>query len=301
MPDLDLYGKTELWVFGLDLTGARLPELAGAAAAVLRLPPAEVFVTDVRDGNVVFDVLAERIDLAAVAGRQQELLDALAAVDGVTVRPEASIHSYGVLGVLGAPRAEADGIVAAADRLADGLRAFVAKQVAVVSTGAEVVDGRVHDTNIEAIAGVMGSAGFSVLAGGTMPDDERAIAGRVARLIEEGHGLVITTGGVGAEDKDRTIEALELLDPDVATAVLATYEVGHGRHVKPHVRVAVARVGDGLVIALPGPTREVRAGIAAVCESLTAGEPPIVMVERVAREIRALWPASHHRSNEGST
>ena len=301
MPDLDLYGKTELWVVGIDLTGARLPELARAAAVVLQLDPTDVFVTDVRDGNVVFDILAPRVDLAAVAGRQQDLLDALAGVDGVSVRVDADVHSRGVLGVLGAPKEDAAQIVAAADGLAERLLAYVAQQVAVVSTGAELRDGRVHDTNVEAIAELMGAAGYRVVGGGTVPDDERAIAGRVARLVEEGHGLVFTTGGVGAEDKDRTIEALQLLDSQAATAVLATYAVGHGRHVKPHVRVAVARVGDALVIALPGPTREVRAGVEAARDALRREEPAELIVERVATAIRALWPggSAHHDEQGG--
>jgi len=291
VPELDLYGKREVWIVGVQLGDCRLPDVAAAAAEVLALDPDDVFVTDVRDDHLVLDVLAPTVDLEAVAGRQAALLDAVGSVDGVTVLPSASVHSWGVLGVLGAPADQVEQIVSGADDLTAGLLAYVARRVAVVSTGAEVIDGRVHDTNVEVVREVMTGAGYVVDPGGAVPDDEETIAGRVKVLVEDGYGVVITTGGVGAEDKDRTIEALTRLDPHLATAVLATYEVGHGRHVKPHVRVAVAVVEGSLVVALPGPTREVHAGAAALTTSLARSDAPAVLVEAVATSIRALWKA----------
>jgi len=292
MPDLDLYGKTEVWVVGVVLDGARLPDIAAAAATALSLEPDDVFVTDVRDRHLVLDVLAPRVDLASVAGREQELLTSIGGVAGVAIDPDATVHSWGVLGVLGAPRDQVETMLEAADDLATRVQAYIARRVAVVTTGPELDDGRVHDTNLETIREVLEKAGFIVEPGGVVGDDEHAIAGRVGRLVADGYGVIITTGGVGAEDKDRTIEALELLDPSLSTAVLATYEVGHGRHVKPHVRVAVATVDGALVFALPGPTREVRAGVAAVVAALRDEEPPAAAVEAVASAIRALWPGS---------
>ena len=56
MPELDLYGKTEVWIVGVRLERVRLPELAAAAATALDLDAADVFVTDVRDRHVVIDV-----------------------------------------------------------------------------------------------------------------------------------------------------------------------------------------------------------------------------------------------------
>jgi molybdopterin biosynthesis enzyme MoaB len=294
MPELDLYGKTEVWIVGVRLERVRLPELSAAAATALDLDAADVFVTDVRDRHVVIDVLSPRVDLASIAGRAQALLDRLASVDGVTVLPDATVHSNGVLGVLGAPAEQADELVRAADQLADGLRRYVARRVAVVSTGAEVDDHRVEDTNFQVIDELMSGAGYDVSHVGVVLDDDHAIAGRVLRCcVDDGFGIVVTTGGVGAEDKDRTIEAIELLDPNLSTAVLATYQAGHGRHVKSHVRVAVANVGDALVIALPGPTREVECGITALISGLTRGHAASVLVEEIAASIRALWPGGH--------
>jgi len=294
VPDLDLFDKTELWLTGVVLADVFLPDLAKAAAAALSLEPHEVFVTDVRDDHVVFDVVAPRVPLEAVLGRGDELMRAVALVPGVQLTAEAGLHSRGVLGVLGAPAEQVEGVLAAATTLDANLRAYVSRRVAVVSTGPEVDDGRIHDTNFEAIQAVLATAGYEVVFGGVAGDDERSIAGRVARLADEGHGIVITTGGVGAEDKDRTIEAFELLAANMpgatfSTAVLATYEVGHGRHVKPHVRVGAGLLGDVMVVALPGPTREVQAALPALVQALQHRSAPAQMAEAVAAPIRALW------------
>jgi len=295
VPELDLFDKTELWLVGATLTDARLPDVAAAAASALALRTEEVFVTDVRDDHIVFDVVAPWVQMDAVLGRADALLRAVGDVPGVVLAPDAALHSRGVLGMLGAPAEQVPQVLAAAATLEANLRAYVSRRVAVVSSGPEVIGGSIHDTNLETISAVMTAAGCEVSFGGVVDDDERAIAGRVARLVEDGYGIVITTGGVGAEDKDRTIEAFELLaaslpGTEVGTAVLATYEVGHGRHVKPHVRVASARIGeDAVAVALPGPTREVAAAVPALLAALQRGDRPAEMAEAVAAPIRALW------------
>ena len=294
MPKLDLFDKTELWLEGVRLQNAVLPDLAAAAATALSLPGDVVFVTDVRNDHVVFDITVPQISLEDLIGRESDLLAAVAAVPGVTLAAGASIHSHGVLGVLGAPKAQAEEILSAAREMDANLRAYVARRVAVISTGGEVQGGEIEDTNLAAIRRHMSGAGYEVVQGGVAPDDEASIARLAAHLLGEGFGLVITTGGVGAEDKDHTIEALQRLDPTLATAVQASYKIGEGRHVKSEVRVGCGRYGDGLLVALPGPTREVDAAqpqlIAALREQRSCGE----IAEAVAAPIRALWAVKHH-------
>jgi len=293
MPDLDLFDKTEVWLEGIQLAGAELTDVAAAAADALSLSRSTVFVADVRDDHVVFDLVVPKVRLEDVIGREPELLAAVGAVPGVTLRPNASIHSHGVLGVLGTPKAQVAEVLAAATGLDANLRAYVSRRVAVVSTGAEVARGEIQDTNFAAVRDQLGAAGYEVHAGGVAPDDRRAIAGLVARLADDGFGLIITTGGVGAEDKDRTIEALESLAPNLATAILATYDVGHGRHVKPHVRVACGTYGETILVALPGPTREVSAALPALLQALAERRFPSATAEAIAEPIRALWRVGH--------
>jgi molybdenum cofactor synthesis domain-containing protein len=212
---------------------------------------------------------------------------------GVALKANVTVHSEGILGVIGTPREDVDKLISEAERLETNLRAYTAKRVAVVSTGTELLDGRVKDTNLEAAREILGAAGYEVESGGVVGDDRESIAGRVARLISEGYGIVITTGGVGAEDKDCTVEALELLDPQLATAVLARYKAGHGRHVKDCVRIAFAQFDWGVVIALPGPTHEVKLALGVLVDGLQKQTSPAELIEAMAVPLRASLPHRH--------
>lgn len=291
MTGLDLLSKTELWVEDILLRDVDLTQLAICAGQVLGLGAQDIFVTDVRDGRVVFDVVSPSVTLDAIAGKEAQLLAALAAFPGVQLGRAASVHSHGVLGVIGAPAEQAADIIANATRLESSLQAYVSRAVVVLSTGGEVARGEIEDTNFAAVQSVLGKMGYLVHHAGVVEDDEALIAARIGHLLGEGYGLLITTGGVGAEDKDKTIEAMQRLAPDLSTAILAQYAVGHGRHVKPHVRVACGRVGETLLVALPGPTREVLAALPELATAIAQGQPPAGIAEAVAAPIRALWKA----------
>lgn len=297
--DLDLLSKTELWVEDIGLEDVDLTKLASCAGAVLGLGPADIFVTDVRNGRVVFDVVSPSVSLDAIAGKEHELLCALADFRGVTLGSRSSVHSFGVLGVIGAPFEQAPAILANAAKLEAGLQAYVARSVVVLSTGGEVARGEIEDTNYATIEAALGGHGYRVDHAGVVEDDEALIAARIGHLLGEGYGLIVTTGGVGAEDKDQTIEAMQRLAPDLSTAVLAQYKVGHGRHVKPHVRVACGRVGNTLLVALPGPTREVAAALPMLAAAMADGQPPHRIAEAIAAPIRALWHAHKNGHSHG--
>jgi molybdopterin biosynthesis enzyme MoaB len=294
MTDVQLLDKSEVWFHGIHLADANLPALAKAAADVLSISADKVFVTDVREALVVLDILAPRVDLAGVTGKQDELLRAVAHVAGVTVDPDASVHSEGILGVIGTPREQVAGYLEGAARMKQQLVDYAARRIAVVSTGTEMLAGHVEDTNFAAVRDIMGAGGYDVEFGGLAGDSDREIAGLVARLSGEGFGLIITTGGVGAEAKDRTIEAIELLDPGLKTAVLAHYAKGHGRHVKDCVRIAVARLGWSIIVSLPGPTHEVKLALPVLRDGLASEMEMDLLVEAMAVPLRATLPKHHN-------
>ena len=293
MNDMQLLGKTEIWMQGVHLDNANLPEIASRAAEVLSLPEDKVFVTDVRPALVVLDVLQPKVALEQVVGRQPQIFAAISEIDGVSVDDNALIHSEGVLGVIGSTREQAKSIVENAKRMDKQIQEYASGRVAVVSTGPEIQKGEVKDTNFEAISEFMSNAGFEVFYGGVAGDTEREIAGLIARLSGEGYGLIITTGGVGAEDKDHTIEAVEGLDPDLSTAILAQYKKGHGRHVKDAIRICVGSLGWSTIISLPGPTHEVKLALPVIVEQLKLGTTAATLVEAIAEPIRATLPAVH--------
>lgn len=290
MTTVQLLDKTEVWLRGVHLDNADLPEIAGAVAGVLDIPNDKVFVTDVREGLVVLDILSPRVELEAVTGKQGGVFDGIRNIKGVSVEDNATVHSEGILGVIGTPREEVDTYLAGAQKLEQQLISFAAKRVAVVSTGFELVGGQVKDTNFIAIKEAMEPAGYEVVYGGVAGDSEREIAGLVARLSSEGFGLVITTGGVGAEDKDKTIEAISLLDKEMSTAVLAQYKKGHGRHVKDSVRVGIAKMGWSSIISLPGPTHEVKLALPVIIDGIANEVPAADLIEAIAVPIRKTLP-----------
>jgi molybdenum cofactor synthesis domain-containing protein len=293
MTSVQLLEKTEVWLHGIDLDHANLPRLADIVADVLSLPRDKVFVTDVREQLVVLDILTPRVELEDIAGKQEALLAALATVPGITVAEHATVHSEGILGVIGTPRTEVARYLANARKLESQIASYASRRVAVISTGSELLAGEIEDTNYAAIRAAMESAGFEVEFGGIAGDSEAEIAGMVARLSGEGFGIIITTGGVGAEDKDHTIEALERLDRQLSTAVLAQYQRGHGRHVKDAVRIAIARLGWSTVFALPGPTHEVQLALPVIIDGLAAGTDPQALVEAIAAPLRSTLPRHH--------
>jgi hypothetical protein len=101
--------------------------------------------------------------------------------------------------------------------------------------------------------------------------------------------LILTTGGVGAEEKDRTVEALLKVDPQAATPYILKFDVGTGRHVKDGVRIAVGKVGVSRLIALPGPTREVEIGLNRLLEGLDRGWDDVKIAEHIASGLRETW------------
>lgn len=297
MSDVQLLGKTEIWMQGIALNDTNLPELARAAARVLSLPEEQVFVTDVRESLVVLDVLQPKLALEQVVGKQEEIFKAVGKLPGVIISDHAEIHSEGVLGVIGTTREQAQNLVANAKRMERQIEQYASGRVAVISTGAEIIAGEVEDTNFSAIRNVLGDAGFEVFYGGIAGDTEREIAGMIARLSGEGYGLIITTGGVGAEDKDHTVEAVEGLDPNLAIAILAQYKQGHGRHVKDAVRICIGQLGWTTVISLPGPTHEVKLALPVIVKELKAGTSAARLVEALAKPLRETLPATHDHNH----
>jgi molybdenum cofactor synthesis domain-containing protein len=289
MVDYDLLGKTELSIHGIVLQNADLGGIADVVAKVLSLNRSDVLVTDVRGEYLVLDILQKGLDAGKIVGREKDLLAAVSGLPGVSLRPDARTESRGLLSWVAADPAVAQEGLDDAAGMAGDLQERLGRLVAIFATGTEINNGQVKDTNSPAIRERLESNGYAVSLGGTLRDDEHFIAGRIRERAEEGFSLIVTTGGVGAEVKDKTIEALLLLDPDAATPTIVKYELGVGRHVhKNAVRIGVAKVLDATVVALPGPTDEVLIGLGALLKALAESERnKMALAERIAAVLRA--------------
>jgi molybdenum cofactor synthesis domain-containing protein len=287
-PGWDLLNKTELRIERIGLAAADLTEVAAAVADVLGLPAEDVIVIDARDDLLALDVLRSTVDAYRIAGRRSELLSALAGVRGVTVNETTSLCSQGMLGWIAVDDAEATAALDRARAMAGQIERTIAARAIVFSTGPEVVSRQIRDTNKPWIAQRLRDAGFTATEGHDLLDDRDAIAGALREAGEElGYGLIITTGGVGAEGKDGTVEALVSVDADAATPTLFAVEQGHGRHTKAAVRIGVGEVGTAIVACLPGPHTEATIGADALIATLAVTRNTRVVADAVATALRA--------------
>lgn len=254
---LNLLTKTELKVYGLNMHNVNLNKIAAAAAAVLGLPVTEVLVVDVRYDHICLDILAKSIDMHQIIGKEQALLAELATIEGLELTPDAYVDSAGIMGLIGCEEAEARVIADRAEIVADEIARNVLGRALIYSTGFEVRNGMIEDTNSPYLIELLAAQGYKAEFGGILDDDVSIIAYKLRDAAERGFGLVITTGGVGAEDKDFSVEALLRMDPEADTPWIVKFQAGTGRHVKEGVRIAVGQSGLTTFISLPGPHDEV--------------------------------------------
>ena len=258
MMELNLLEKTELRIHGLELSGVNLNELAARVAQVLELPANQVLVVDVREDHVCLDLLTPKINIRQIAGCEQAVLKALTHMEGLTVGESARIDSSGILGLIAYDQEEALEIAALSQKMGSEIESNILRRALVFATGFEVKNEMIEDTNSPFLIDLLQKQGYAAEFGGILDDDLDVIANQLMEATERGFGLVITTGGVGAEDKDFSVEAMTRIDRQAATPWIVKYEQGTGRHVKAGVRIGVGQYGLTTLINLPGPHDEVR-------------------------------------------
>lgn len=295
MAELNLLEKTELWVNGITLEKANLTELAAAVARVLGLAEDKVMVVDVRPAHITFDLVEQRVRQEDVMGREGALLAALAAIPGVRLEPEAYVHSNGILGLICAPAEERQEILRRVDDMRSEIVARVSRRAIVFPTGFELEQGLIEDTNTPYLKKLLEENGYKVTVGGVIPDDEAAMAEALSDAVSRGFGLILTSGGVGAEDKDHSVESVLRLDGAAATPYVVKYEKGTGRHVKDGVRVGVGRVGLSTLVTLPGPHDEVELTAPALVRLLGEGRSKEELAAALAGILAEKWRNSGPR------
>ena len=268
---LNLLEKTELRIYGLHLRQVNLGTIAVKVAEALELPADGVLVVDVREDHVCLDILIKTVEMRQIMGKQKTILDKLRSIEGLTVTPEAYVDSAGIMGLIGCERMDAEEIVARSSQMATDIERRVLRRALVYATGFEVKQRMIEDTNSPFLMALLSRQGYEANFGGILEDDVHAITRALRDAAERGIGLVITTGGVGAEDKDFSVEAVSRLDPEAATPWIVKFQAGTGRHVKDGVRIAVGQCGLTTYISLPGPHDEVEACTAALEKFCTAG------------------------------
>jgi len=288
MTKFDLLRKTEILIENIDLKKANLTDIAAQVAKTLCLSKDEVLVVDYRDRALTLDVLNTCVNAYNIVGKEHRLLEALSLLPGVSVSDGTCIRSNGMLGWIAMGGQTATEALRKSEEMAREISTKISKRVLVFSTGAEVAENQIEDTNMPAIEMSLTAGGYEVSRGHILRDDPVFISAKLMEAADWGYGLIITTGGVGAEDKDFTVEAVKNVDPDAATPYVCHFQIGTGRHVKDGIRIAVGRYGGTLIVALPGPNDEVRASLGILVEGLNAKQDKHVLAENLANNLRDL-------------
>jgi molybdenum cofactor synthesis domain-containing protein len=270
--ELELFEKTEIWIRPIQIQRVNLTVIGEKVAEVLNLKKSEVMVVDVREDLITLDIMKRAVNAQDIIGKKETLLHALGEIPGVSLTPETTIHSEGILGLIDIEdQKAARDLLGKMERMGQQISDHIKKRAIVFPSGFEVKKGFIQDTNSPYIKARLEKEGLHVTLGEVLEDDLELIVTALTKAIHEGFGLIITTGGVGAESKDRMVEALLELDPKASTPYTIRYEKGTGRHEKEGVRIGVAYVKPSFIIALPGPHEEVKIGIEVITEGLKRG------------------------------
>ena len=285
----NLLNKTELSIEGISLQDGNLNEIAEAIAETLEMERETILVTDVQEGRLTLDILKENVDGGKILGKKSKVLQNLSVISGVSISQDATISSRGMLGWIAfneAENKEAGLALKSSKEIAEEMRRRISKRAIIFSTGSEVASGQIKDTNTPLIADKLTSKGYMISKGPTLKDDQLLISGHLRQAIDSGYGLIITTGGVGAEKKDQTIEAVLSIDPDAATPYITKYQRGVGRHYKDGVRIGIGQVYGTLIVALPGPNDEVKSSLDILLNGLKDNKDKYILAEEIAINLR---------------
>jgi len=265
--ELELFEKTEIWIESIQIRDVNLDLVAEKVSEVLNLKKNEVMVVDVREDIIVLDVMRKVVHAQDIVGKRNALFKALSEIPGISITAETSVHSEGILGLIDiVDQNAAKDLLRKMDQMGRDISSHIQKRAIVFPSGFEIRNGLIQDTNSPYLKKRLTQAGFNVTIGEVLEDNRESIVFALNKALNEGYGLIMTTGGVGAEHKDRMIEALLELDPKACTPYIIHYEKGTGRHEKDGVKIGVAYLHPSFIIALPGPHQEVKAGIEVIIE-----------------------------------
>lgn len=293
---MNLLEKTELWINHITLNDVNLTELADTVASVLGLQKGEVMVVDVRPQHITFDVLVQEIPQENFLGKEKAILNALQEIQGVTLYEDTYIHSNGILGQICANLSDEQEkeLLNTVDSMTSEIRNNVLHRAIVFPTGFELQQGLIEDTNTPYIKRLLENEGYKVTIGEIMSDDLYDIKEKLEDALNRGFGLLVTSGGVGAEDKDKTVEAIHSIDETAATPYIVKFKKGTGRHVKDGVRIGVGAEGLSTMVSLPGPHDEVELAMPVLIKGLRENWDKVHLAECLAGVLANKWKTKIH-------
>ena len=217
---------------------------------------------------------------------------------GIKLHPDATVHSEGVLGLIALDPETAGEVIFRSAQIGQAMAGAVARRACVFASGAEVISGKIEDTNSPYLVCALTEAGFEAEFGGIIDDSVRFAVSALEAALMRGFGLIITTGGVGAESKDQSVEAVLKLDPHAITPWILKFTPDGKRHHKEgctHSSWQGWNMQDSLSSR---SSRRSASAAAALIEGLRVGLDDAALAESIASAIRKRW--LDHMGNGGS-
>jgi molybdenum cofactor synthesis domain-containing protein len=290
--EVHLWEKTELCIENICLNQVNLSQVAETVALVLGLGLKDVVVVDARSVSITLDILRAKVNLEQIVGKEKALLTALGSITGVMVTEKTIAHSEGVLGLVNLDEEYATRITESVKKINQGISEAVWFRAIIFPTGEEIIKGNIQDTNTPFLAELLTSAGYRVTQSKPLEDSLDQILSAFRNAADRGYGLVMTTGGVGAEDKDCIVEAVLALDPRAAAPCITHCSCRHGRHKKDGVRIAVGGLDWTTYVALPGPHEEVKLMTPTLLQGLSEQWDTNMLAEKLATVLRETFAPS---------
>lgn len=284
--EYNLLDKTEIWITPIKMKAVNLDACARVAANVLALKLTEIMVTDVLEDTMTLDVLVPKVEAEKIVGCEEELLKALGSVPGVRVTPETRVHSQGILGLIALEKTAGKEMLKRSAEMSAQIQERIRRRCLVFSSGSEILAGQIRDTNTPYLVAALKSENYDAHKGPILEDNIETIARAFRNSAEDGYGLLITTGGVGAENKDQTLEALNQVDPNAHVPYILKFQKGSGRHKKEGVRIGVGRLNHTLIVCLPGPHDEILLAWPVLKEGLKNSWGKAAIADSLAERLR---------------
>jgi hypothetical protein len=122
------------------------------------------------------------------------------------------------------------------------IKPLVPKKVGVVVTGSEVYQGRVKDGFDDWVGRKLEAFGCQIAQKINVPDDEKLISGAIREMVESGHEMIVTTGGMSIDPDDVTRKGIRRAGARI---------IFYGTPVLPGAMFLYARIGKIPVLGLP--------------------------------------------------
>ena len=120
---------------------------------------------------------------------------------------------------------------------------FAHKKVGIITTGSEVVTGKIQDAFGPAIRKKLARYDVQVLGQTIMDDDPEPIAREINAYIEKGADMILCTGGMSVDPDDTTPTAIQRSGAQI---------ISYGAPVLPGAMFLLAYKGDIPIMGLPG-------------------------------------------------